>query len=126
MLALTSPVTMILDDFNSIVGDVRLPLIWLSEPTVSEVLAVISPCTWLRDASMLTMGALVVPFRLLAEPRLKELLAVTSPVIETLELVVMLAPLIGPVMVEFDPILTLPVALSAAADASGGTAGRRY
>ncbi|MNM96293.1 hypothetical protein D3C81_1087680 [compost metagenome] len=100
LLASTSPVTSRPDAFKSIVGDFRLPVTWLPEPMVSEVVAVISPWMRVLAARILTTVPLIGP--LMTEPEAISTgpLALILPVTVTLfEPILMLVAKIFAVMV---------------------------
>ncbi|WP_440962880.1 hypothetical protein ACL58G_19630 [Massilia sp. GER05] len=81
------------------------------EPSCSDVLAVILPSTVEPDASRLTTGAVMLPLTVLPEASVNEFVATMSPFRATGELVVIVAPLIGPLIVACEATLTVPVAL---------------
>src|SRR5471032_853844 len=96
----TSPVMVTLPMMLALDGDsvsappLTLPLTELPEPMDSEVAAAILPLTVTDEGFSVTVGAVMLPVRL------------------TGELVVMVVPEIGPMMVTLDEIATVPVEVS--------------
>src|SRR5471030_1519424 len=110
----TLPMMLALDGDSVSAPPLTLPLTELPEPMDSEVAAAILPLTVTDDGFSVTVGAVMLPTSELPDASVNAVLAVTLPVRLTGELVVMVVPEIGPMMVTLDEIATVPVFIDAA------------
>ena len=103
---------MVASDESSVsVPAVTSPVTLSDDPSCSDVLAVMLPWTEVLDGISRTTGAVTSPLTVLPDASVNEFVATMSPVRVTGEFVVIVAPLIGPLIVACEAMLTVPVAV---------------